>query len=97
MNRVVNAEHANLRRAVIAAHRQLSDIAELERRGELRRLPREARRVAAERRRAPEATFSELAARLDLSRSQVQRAFDLIGSAALQTAADDSESASRWT
>jgi DNA-binding protein WhiA len=83
LNRVVNAENANLKRAVVAARRQLADIDAVERRGVLRRLPKDARRVAAERRRAPEATFSELAAKLDMSRSQVQRAFELIGSAAL--------------
>ena len=75
LNRVVNAENANLRRAVLAARRQMGDIDALERRGELRRLPKDVQRVAAERRRAPEATFSELAATLDISRSQVQRAF----------------------
>ena len=83
LNRVVNAENANLNRAVAAARRQLAEIDALERRGDLKRLPRDARRVAAERRREPSATFSELAAKLDMSRSQVQRAFELIGSAAL--------------
>jgi DNA-binding protein WhiA len=89
LNRVVNAENANLRRAVDAAGRQLADITALEARGALPRLPRDARRVAAERRRAPEATLSEIAATLDMSRSQVQRAFDLIGSAALHDVSDD--------
>ena len=97
LNRVVNAENANLKRAVGAAQRQIADIDALEARGGLRRLPKDARRVAAERRRAPEATFSELAAKLDMSRSQVQRAFELIGSAALHDGADDPESAQRWT
>ena len=83
LNRAVNAETGNLRRAVAAARRQLSDIDALERRGALRRLPKDTRRVAAERRRAPEATLSEIATTLDLSRSQVQRAFEKIGSAAL--------------
>ena len=94
---VVNAENANLKRAVVAARRQLADIDALDRRGVLRRLPRDARRVAAERRRAPEATFSELAAKLDISRSQVQRAFELIGSAALHDLTDENESSPRWT
>ncbi len=97
LNRVVNAENANLRRAVVAAHRQLVEIATLERRGELRRLPNDARRVAAERRRAPEATFSEMAAKLEMSRSQVQRAFEMIGSAALHHITDEPEPAPRWT
>ncbi|HEY7024020.1 MAG TPA: DNA-binding protein WhiA [Candidatus Limnocylindrales bacterium] len=96
LNRVVNAENANLRRAVVAARRQLAEIDALEQRGKLRRLPKDARRVAVERRRAPEATFSELAAKLDMSRSQVQRAFEMIGSAALHVT-DETESAPRYT
>jgi DNA-binding protein WhiA len=88
LNRAVNAEHANLRRAVTAARRQLADIDALEQRGDLRRLPRDAQRVARARRRTPEATFSEIAAGLDLSRGQVQRAFGLIESAALHGAAE---------
>lgn len=75
LNRVVNAEGANLRRAVEAAHRQLSHIDELERADGLRRLSKRTRRVVAARRRAPEATFGELAMAVGLSRAQVQRAF----------------------
>ncbi len=97
LNRVVNAENANLKRAVGAARRQMAEIDALEARGELRRLPKDARRVARERRRAPEATFSEIAAKLDMSRSQVQRAFELIGSAALHDSTDDPDTAQRWT
>ena len=88
LNRVVNAENANLRRAVAAARRQLADIESLERQGALRRLPRHVRLIARARRRAPEATFSQLAADLDLSRGQVQRAFGVIESAALHEAAE---------
>jgi DNA-binding protein WhiA len=83
MNRVVNAENANLRRSVAAARRQLADIDDLERRGLLRRLPRPVRRVAAARRRAPEATFTELATALEMSRGHVQRAFSEIERAAV--------------
>jgi DNA-binding protein WhiA len=83
LNRVVNAENANLRRAVAAARRQLAQIDALEQNGGLRLLPRQVRRVVVARRRAPEATFGQLAADLDLSRGQVQRAFGLIESAAL--------------
>jgi len=97
LNRVVNAENANLKRAVVAARRQLAEIAALEARGELRRLPRDARRVAVERRRAPEATFSEIAAKLHISRSRVQRAFQLIGSAALHSFPEDNEPSRRCT
>ncbi|CAN5781681.1 hypothetical protein BH24CHL5_BH24CHL5_05060 [soil metagenome] len=88
MNRVVNAEHANARRAVAAAGRQVADIERLEAAGLLARLPRQVRQVARARRRAPEATLSELAVMLDISRSQVQRAFDAIASAALHDGED---------
>lgn len=83
MNRVVNAEGANLRRAVEAAHRQLSHIDELEQADGLRALSGRARRVVAARRRSPEATFGELAAAIGLSRAQVQRAFHEVESAVL--------------
>ena len=97
LNRAVNAENANLRRAVVAARRQLDEIDALERQNRLRRMPRDVRRVAAERRRAPEATFSELAAKLEMSRSQVQRAFELIENAALHDLTDENEGTPRWT
>jgi len=83
MNRVVNAEGANLRRAVDAAHRQLEYIDALERGDGLRRLSRRTRKVVAARRRAPEATFGEIASAIGLSRGQVQRAFYEVESAAL--------------
>jgi DNA-binding protein WhiA len=83
LNRVVNAESANVRRAVDAASRQLSNIDELERSDGLRRLSKQARRVVAARRRAPEATFGELAQQIGLSRGQVQRAFYELESAVL--------------
>jgi DNA-binding protein WhiA len=83
MNRVFNAEGANLRRAVDAAHRQLACIEALERANALRQLSRRTRRVVDARRRAPEATFSELAAQIGLSRAQVQRAFYEVESAVL--------------
>lgn len=88
LNRVVNAENSNLRRAVAAARRQLADIEALERQGTLRRMPRQVRLIARARRRSPEATFSQLAAELDLSRGQVQRAFGLIESTALHEGAE---------
>ena len=76
MNRVVNAESANLRRAVEAAHRQLSNIEVLEQTDGLRRLSAERGGSWPLRRRSPEATFGELASAVGMSRSQVQRAFD---------------------
>ncbi len=83
MNRAFNAEGANLRRAVEAAHRQLAHIESLERSNALRLLSRQARRVVDARRKAPEATFGELAAHIGLSRQQVQRAFHEVESAVL--------------
>lgn len=83
MNRVVNAEGANLRRAVEAAHRQLSNIETLERNDGLRGLSRRAKRVVAARRRTPEATFVELATAVGMTRGQVQRAFHEVESAVL--------------
>ncbi len=76
LNRVINAESANLNRAVEAAGRQLAAIAELEGDGRLARQPHVVRLVAAARRETPEATFAELAERLDRHRSTVQRALE---------------------
>jgi DNA-binding protein WhiA len=75
LNRVLNAETANLRRSVATSVRQLATIDALEMSGALADLPPLEQRVAHERRAAPEATFSELARRLDVSRGRVQRAF----------------------
>ncbi|MEO6351309.1 MAG: DNA-binding protein WhiA [Candidatus Limnocylindrales bacterium] len=83
MNRVVNAEAANLRRAVGAAYRQLEHIQTLERGDGLNRLSKRARQVVDARRKAPEATFAELAVSIGLSRAQVQRAFYELQSVAL--------------
>ena len=76
LNRVINAESANLTRAVEAAGRQLAAIGELEADGRLARQPFVVRSVAQARRETPEATLSELADRLDLHRSAVQRALE---------------------
>jgi hypothetical protein len=76
LNRVINAESANLQRSVGAAGRQLAAIAELTARGELGEQPFVVRSVAEERRETPESTLSELADRLGLHRSAVQRALD---------------------
>ena len=83
MNRVVNAESANARRAVDAASRQLAAIEDLERSDGMRTLSRRTRKVATARKRSPEATFAELAAAIGLSRGQIQRAFYELESAAL--------------
>jgi DNA-binding protein WhiA len=73
LNRAINAEGANLRRQVSAATRQLEAIGRLDAEGRLERLAEVERAVARGRREAPEATFGELAQRLGLTRSLVQR------------------------
>jgi hypothetical protein len=81
LNRVLNAETANLRRSVASSVRQLATIDELEAIGALADLPPLEQRVAQERRAAPEATFTDLARRLDVSRARVQRAFSRMDAA----------------
>jgi DNA-binding transcriptional regulator WhiA len=83
LNRVINAESANLQRAVAAAARQLQAIDQLEADGRLSKQPYIVRVVADARRKEPEATFTELAERLQLHRSTVQRALDRIERLAL--------------
>jgi DNA-binding protein WhiA len=83
LNRVINAESANLARAVAASARQLAAIDELEADGRLAKQPYIVRVVADARREEPEATFTELAERLQLHRSTVQRALDRIERLAL--------------
>ncbi|MGH2477892.1 MAG: DNA-binding protein WhiA [Candidatus Limnocylindrales bacterium] len=78
LNRVLNAESANLQRAVAAAGRQLDAIAVLDADGRLGEQPYVVRLVADGRRETPEATLTELAERLDLHRSAVQRALERI-------------------
>ena len=76
LNRVINAESANLARSVAAAGRQLEAIDVLDRDGRLELQPRTVKAVAAARRETPEASMSEIAERLELHRSAVQRALD---------------------
>jgi DNA-binding protein WhiA len=78
LNRVLNAESANLQRAVGAAGRQVAAIEELTASGELASQPFVVRSVAEARRETPEATLTELAERLQLHRSAVQRALERI-------------------
>lgn len=78
LNRVLNAESANLQRAVSAAGRQLDAIAILEDDGRLAEQSDTVRAVAAARRETPEATLSELAERLVMHRSAVQRSLERI-------------------
>jgi WhiA C-terminal HTH domain/WhiA LAGLIDADG-like domain len=78
LNRVLNAESANLQRAVGAAGRQVAAIDELTATGELAAQPFVVRAVADARRETPEATLGELAERLQVHRSAVQRALERI-------------------
>jgi DNA-binding protein WhiA len=82
LNRVLNAETANLERTVASSARQIAIIEQLEADGRLAELPPLDRAVAHARRDAPEASFSELATSLGLSRARVQRAFGRLESAA---------------
>ena len=83
LNRVLNAESANLQRSVEAAGRQLAAIDALEADGRLGVQPRTVRAVVEARRETPEASLSEIAIRLDLHRSAVQRALDRVERLAL--------------
>ncbi|HUQ78408.1 MAG TPA: DNA-binding protein WhiA [Patescibacteria group bacterium] len=86
LNRVINAESANLQRAVGAAGRHVAAIEELVATGELASQPSLVRSVAEARHETPEATLGELAERLGIHRSAVQRALDRIERLALQPA-----------
>jgi hypothetical protein len=88
LNRVLNAESANLQRAVGAAGRQIAAIEELDGDGRLAEQPYLVRLVADARRGTPEATLGELAERLEIHRSAVQRALERIERLALHP--DDS-------
>jgi DNA-binding protein WhiA len=82
-NAAVNAEAANLARAVAAAREQAEAIRALARTGRLAALPVQLRSAARARLRAPEATLSELAARFDTTKwSMRQRMRRLLEEAA---------------
>ncbi len=76
LNRVLNAESANLQRAVSAAGRQLDAIAMLDGDGRLAIQPSVVRLVATARLETPEASLADLAERLEIHRSAVQRALE---------------------
>lgn len=78
LNRVLNAESANLQRAVSAAGRQLDAIAILDADGRLAGLPPGVRVVAEARRATPEASLADLAERLAVHRSAIQRALERV-------------------
>jgi len=83
LNRVLNAESANLQRAVSAAGRQLDAIAILDADGRLAVQPPVVRLVADARRATPEASLADLAERLGAHRSAVQRALERLERLAL--------------
>ena len=83
LNRVINAESSNLARTVVAAGRQLDAITALNADGRLADESATVRAVAAARRETPEATLGELAERLAIHRSAVQRAVERIERLAL--------------
>ena len=87
LNRVINAESANLQRAVGAAGRQIAAIDELDARAASWPSSRTSSGSVAEaRRETPEATLAELAERLGIHRSAVQRALERIERLALTPA-----------
>jgi DNA-binding protein WhiA len=83
LNRVINAESANLTRAVEAAGRNLAAIEILAADGRLATQPYVVRLVADARRESPESTLGELAERLGVHRSAVQRALERVERLAL--------------
>lgn len=76
LSRLLNAEAANLERSAAASSRQLEAIAVLEADGRLDALPDIVRAVARERQALPETSLSELADRLGIARTRVQRALE---------------------
>jgi cell division protein WhiA len=74
-NRLANADHANLVRTSRAAQAQLAALRELQRRGELARLPERLAEVARLRLRHPTLSLRELAAKCDppATKASVQR------------------------
>jgi WhiA C-terminal HTH domain/WhiA LAGLIDADG-like domain len=89
LNRLLNAEAANLERAVGASARQLQAIATLAGDGRLAEEREAVRAVARARQASPDATLGELAGDLDVTRSSVQRAFERIERLALHPAGAD--------
>lgn len=89
LNRLLNAESANLERIAAAAARQLDAIEVLVADGRLERLPEPVQAVARLRLAVPEASLAELARELDQSRGRVQRSLERIESLALHPREDD--------
>jgi hypothetical protein len=87
LNRLLNAEQANLGRTVRAAERQLAAIARLEASGRLTTLAPPLRETAAMRRRMPDADLDTLATALGVSRSAVNHRLRRL----VELAADEEE------
>lgn len=87
LNRLVNAEEANLARTVAAADRQLAAIGRLEAAGRLAQLRLPLRETAALRRRMPDADLDTLAEALGISRSAVNHRLRRL----VELAADEEE------
>ncbi len=83
LNRAINAESANLRRSIASSRRQLASIATLAGSGQLEHLPSVTRALADARLSAPEASLTELARTLGVSRGLVQRSFEQLEQRAL--------------
>jgi hypothetical protein len=83
LNRVLNAETSNLSRSVAASVRHRRAIEQLEAAGRLGGLPAFERDLARLRVDQPDASLTELAEQLGVSRPRVQRGFERIESAAL--------------
>lgn len=98
LNRLLNAESANLDRIASAAARQLAAIAVLDADGRLAAQAEPVRAVAALRRAIPEASLVELAAELGLPRGRVQRALERIETLALHAVdgPSDPPSGAEW-
>ena len=71
VNRLVNCETANLQKAVDAAGRQLMEIEALREAGQLEKLPKKLREAAQARLQNPEASLTELAELLGVSKSGI--------------------------
>lgn len=95
LNRLLNAEAANLERAVGASARQLEAIAILAADGRLERERESVRAVARARTATPDASLGELAAELGVTRSSVQRALERLERLALHPAG--AERSPAWT
>jgi hypothetical protein len=86
LNRLLNAEEANLARTVRAADRQLQAIGRLEAAGEMERLGDGLRDAAAQRRRQPDADLDTLASSLGIGRSAMNHRLRRLVELAAETA-----------